>query len=211
MRVAFRIVLIGGVSILLAGCALRGKQQTPKVVASSPPKPVSEPSLPPPPPPKLSVPQTNVELPPPQPVNLEALAAAQRTEEPPPAAPPTSKKSSRGSTSGATGRTETPPVTAPVGPVVEQTVPERAPVQEILPAADLKRLQDETANNRREAKLRLDKVTGRALTNAEKDRVALVASFLKESENFESRGEWRSAHEFAEKAFTVSKELTGGK
>src|ERR1051325_4783810 len=71
MRLAAVFVVIA-MAVSLGAC-LPGKQKTAKA-APAPPKPVA-PAPPPAPPPNLSAPQTNVELPPPQPVPAEALAS----------------------------------------------------------------------------------------------------------------------------------------
>src|SRR5215813_444319 len=66
-------------ALALAGCALRAKPTV--TAAASPPKPVI-PAAPPPAPAPLSIPQTNVQLPPPQPVNPDALVTEEQPEEP---------------------------------------------------------------------------------------------------------------------------------
>src|ERR1035438_4781046 len=74
-------------SILLAGCELRGKPAK-SAVPPAAPKPAVNPAPAPPPPPPLSIPQTRVELPKPQPVDPAALETETETAppEPPPAA-----------------------------------------------------------------------------------------------------------------------------
>src|ERR1700722_3307322 len=118
-------------ALSMAGCALRG---TPKTVAVPPQPQPAEQTKPAPPPEPLSVPQTQVSLPPPQPVNLDALAAAVQAQpvEQPPAPKPVRRT------------TVTPPpkpeVVAPAAqPAAE---PERPPIQEIVPEDERRRFQE---------------------------------------------------------------------
>src|ERR1035437_5854211 len=77
-RRANQAILAAALAMALAGCAARAKPQLP--AAPAPPVPQAQP---------LSVPQTQVELPRPQPFNPDALATAPPVTGPPPAAPPT--------------------------------------------------------------------------------------------------------------------------
>src|ERR1035438_7667652 len=71
-------------SILLAGCELRGKPAK-SAVPPAAPKPVASAAPAPAPPPALSIPQTRVELPKPQPVDPAALETEATPPEPLPA------------------------------------------------------------------------------------------------------------------------------
>src|ERR1035441_9244475 len=71
-------------SILLAGCELRGKPAK-SAVPPAAPKPVASAAPAPAPLPALSIPQTRVELPKPQPVDPAALETEATPPEPPPA------------------------------------------------------------------------------------------------------------------------------
>ena len=86
-------ILAAAIAISLAGCVLRGRQPQAKAIPVIPAPAVE--AAPPPPQAKLSIPQTNAELPPPQPVNLDALTQAPPPEEPPPAAPAAARPSRR--------------------------------------------------------------------------------------------------------------------
>ena len=199
-------ILAAAIAISLAGCVLRGKQPAVKA-AVPPPKPVTE-TAPPPPKPKLSVPQTNVELPPPQPVNLDALAQAPAPEEPPPTTPSPNRPRNR--PSSAAPRTEAPPQ-VPVVPPPQPPEPERGPIQEIVPAGDMKRFQEETVNRRKEINVRLEQASHRRLNDQERQLVDRVSGFLKQSEAAEARNDWRQAYELAGLGLTLARELTGGK
>ena len=105
-------------AVSLSGCTLRGKPlfkgKTPaavKPVAPPPPVVAAKPA----PPEPLSIPQTNVRLPEPQPISPEALATTVAPEEP--AAPPTSP-----APKPPTRRTAAPnpPATQPAAPEPER-------------------------------------------------------------------------------------------
>ena len=202
------VALVVAMAIALAGCVLHGKQQTAKNTPPAP-KPAAEAA----PLRNLSTPQTNVELPPSQPVNPEALAAPQPPEEPPPSPPPAAAHSGRPRSGTPTQHTEAPgpaapPATQPATPETEQP---RPPIQEIVPAADQKRLQDEAASCQKEIQQRLESIQGRALNHRERQTVTYIESFLKQSEAAEGRGDWRAAAELAERGLALARELTSGK
>src|SRR5690242_13613746 len=72
MRQSFAITA-AFLALALSGCVLRGKTPKAAPVAPVTAKPVTA-TAPPPPPPPLSTPQTQVELPRPQPIDPAALA-----------------------------------------------------------------------------------------------------------------------------------------
>jgi len=197
-------ILAAAMAISLAGCVLRGKQQSAKAVPPAP-QPVVQPA-PPSAPRVLSTPQTNVELPPSQPVNLDALTQPPPPEEPPPA-PPATKGPPRHPAPAAPSRTET----VPVGPAAPPPESERQPIQEIVPVEDQKRFQEEAAAQKREIHQRLEQIAGRRLNHSERDQLAHITSFVKQSDAAETRGDWRSAAALAERGLALARELTGGK
>src|SRR5947209_9392765 len=73
--------LVGCLAISLAGCVVRGAPKTAKAMPPAP-KPVA--ALPAAPPEPLSIPQTNVALPAPQPLDPEALVTLPPPPEPAP-------------------------------------------------------------------------------------------------------------------------------
>src|ERR1019366_6501733 len=100
-------------SILLAGCELRGKPAK-SAVPPAAPKPAVNPAPAPPPPPPLSIPQTRVELPKPQPVDPGALETETAPPEPPPAAAAPAR--SRRAPPAASQPATPPPPAAPRAP-----------------------------------------------------------------------------------------------
>jgi hypothetical protein len=191
--------------ILLAGCSLRGH---PAKSAAPPaaPKPAVSPGLTPPPPP-LSVPQTRVELPKPQPIDPAALATEAAPPEPeaPPAAVPPSRPRRVNPPTGQ-------PVSQPVSPPAAVTPPleTREPVEEIITPAEIKRLLESAQARRREANQILDQFARRM--NATQQKLAdTIRSFLTLSEEAEKRNDPRQADALAERAQILAKELQSGR
>jgi hypothetical protein len=192
-----KVLLTAVLAIVLAGCELRGK---PKVAAPVAPKPVPAPApAPAPPPAPLSVPQTSVTLPKEQTLDDAALATEPAiSPEPVPAAagPPQRQRNRPQATPSAP-----PPVTAEP----------REAVQEIVSAADLKRLQEQAQARRGEANQILARVTGRSLSPKQQGVVASIRSFLALSDQAERYNDMRQADSLAERAQILAKELQSGK
>jgi hypothetical protein len=193
--------------IVLAGCSLRGKPAKSAVVPAAP-KPVVAPA-PAAPPPALSIPQTRVELPKPQPVDPSALITEPRPPElpePPPAAAPARPRR----TSPAASQPANPAAAAPAAAATPP--PEtRETFQEIVSPAELKRLQDQGLARRREANQILDQLGRRQLTGAEQKVAATIRNFLALSEEAEKHNDPRQANSLAERAQILAKELQSGK
>ena len=203
-------ILAAAMALTLAGCVLRGKQPAAKAVPAIP-VPVAE-AAPPPPPSKLSIPQTNVELPPPQPVNLDALTQTPPREEPPAAAPSAVRQPRRTAAAPAPASKPEAPAPVPVAPAVAPAAEsDRPPLQEIVPPEDQKRFQEVFAADTKEMQQRLDQIQARRLNGSEKTLVDRIQSFKKQSEAAAERGDWRGASELAERALALAKDLTGGK
>ncbi len=185
--------------ILLAGCTLRGKPVK-SAVPPAAPKSVATPA-PAPPPPPLSIPQTRIELPKAQPVDPAALATEAPPPEPPPAAAPARPR--RGNP--AASQPSSPPAAATAPPEPRDTV------QEIVPAAELKRLQDRAQARRREVNQILDQLARRQLTGTQQNVAATIRNFLALSEEAERRNDMRQADALAERAQILARELHSGR
>ena len=189
-------------SILLAGCELRGKPAK-SAVPPAAPKPVASAAPAPAPLPALSIPQTRVELPKPQPVDPAALETEATPPEPPPAvaAPARSRR--------ATPAASQP---APASPPAATPPPEpRETVQEIVSPAEVKRLQDQAQARRSEVKQILDRLGRRQLTGTQRNVVATIRNFLTLSGEAENHNDMRQADALAERAQILAKELQSGK
>ncbi len=187
--------------IVIAGCSLRAKPAKTAVTPAAP-KPVAAPAPAPAPAGPLSIPQTNVELPSPQPVDPAALATeAPQPIEAPPAAPPRSRR---------TGPPANQTV-SPAPPAATPAVEPRPAVQEIVTQAEIKRLQEQAQGRRREVKQILDALNRRQLSGAQKDVEATIRSFVTLSEEAEQHGDPRQAVALAERAWILAKELQSEK
>src|SRR5512133_3538290 len=131
-------LLIVAFALGLSGCFLR------KPKANTPPPPAAKTvptPAPAPPPEPLSVPQTNVYLPPPQPLTPEAIATTQLPGEPQPPPMPAPRPERRPQRTPPPRPAETAPPAPTPTPTPPAAEPDRAPFTEVLPAAELKRLQ----------------------------------------------------------------------
>jgi hypothetical protein len=203
------LALVLAMAALLTGCVLGGKQPTAKNVPpvtkaatdATPPTPVRN----------LSTPQTNVELPPPQPVPKEALEPP-RMPQPEVAAPAqqAAKPKPRPPRTETAAPAQTP---APPPPATTETEAPRTPIQEIVPAEDQKRLQEEAAQCKREIQQHLEAIQaqGRRLKAREQQTQKFIESFLKQSGEAEARGDYKAAAELAQRGLALARELTGGK
>ena len=204
-RTAF--ILPAALSLVLAGCMLNG-QQPPKVSATPPPpKPSATPTpAATPPPAALSLPQTTAQLPAPQPISPEALAIKVEPVETP--APP---RPARRSVPAPPKPAEPPVTQAQTPPPVPAAPaePERPALQEILPPAESKRLQESAINRKREIKRVLDQT--RPVSDSQRALVARIRTFVQQSDEAEGRGEMRLADALAERAQVLVRELQGGR
>jgi hypothetical protein len=208
----------------LAGCVIKAKQQA-KVV--TPPPPAPKPQAPPPHPEALSIPQTQTQLPPPQPISPEALATVQAPPQPSETEPSqgTNSRSVRrsgpvvgpkpesavgpGAVAGQSAAAAAPatPAPAPATPDAEQP---RATVQEIVPAAELKRLQESVAVHQQEIRKLLEAAQAHHPTREQQALAVRIQSFLTQSEDAAKRNDWRQANTLADHALVLAKELTVG-
>ncbi|HJT89478.1 MAG TPA: hypothetical protein VJ732_16530, partial [Bryobacteraceae bacterium] len=89
--------------------------------------------------------------------------------------------------------------------------PERAPVQEILPASEQKRLQESAQARRREIRKALDQAQSRRLNATQQNLVSRIQSFLQLSEEAEGKADMRQADALAERAQVLARELQNGR
>lgn len=190
-------------AVLLAGCTLGSPK---KVAVATPvaPKPVVDPT-PAPPPGPLSIPQTQVELPKPQPLDPAALPDESPVLTEPPVPPSPVVRNPR--------RVDSPkpaPQAEPATPPAATPAEQRPAFQEIVPAAELKRLQDRAIGRRNEANDILKQLSRRQQTT-QKNAVDTIRSFLTLSLQAEKQNDMRQADALAERAQILAKELQSGK
>lgn len=191
-------ILALAAAVLLGGCSLR----KPKTVQAAPPPPkpaVVKPAEP------LSIPQTSVELPPPQPVPPESLPPPEPGAQPPaaPATPRSNPRPPRPSPQPA--RTDPVPPAGPPPPA-QSAEPPRPPIVEALPPVEAKRLQDETHGRVQETRQLIGRISARRLRQQDSLHKR-IESFLTQAEEAERRGDMRQASELAGRALLLAREL----
>jgi hypothetical protein len=85
--------------------------------------------------------------------------------------------------------------------------PERPPLQEQLTPTETKRLQDEAASRKAQARQIVDQAKRRHLTRQQNGLVERINSFIKQAEDAEIRGDMRQASELAERALVLAQGL----
>ncbi|HLK63151.1 MAG TPA: hypothetical protein VKU19_06905 [Bryobacteraceae bacterium] len=212
-------VFVAAVLVLsLTGCVVGGKPKT-VAAAPAPPKPeVAPPS--PPPRPNLSSPQTQVDLPAPQPLSAEAWATTVPPEETAtPVSPrpgPRGPKRGSGTTNAATQRNTEPvgpPATTATAPAAPPTTePEQRPqIGEIVPAAELRRLQADAEKARHDLLEKLQSIGRRRLSDKDKDLKEQAISYEKRSLAAQHQGDMRMAFELASRGLVLAKALVDGR
>ena len=192
-------VLLLAVTACLPSCVLK-KPQTVKAAPPAPtPAVAAAPAQPPEP---LSVPQTDVHLPPPQRVTPEAAATTVPPE--PAGTPPPPRPAARPKPAAPT-RTDAPPAAQPATPTPAE--PERPTIQEVTPAAEQKRLQDEASARKNEVRRLVEPLDRRRLNRQQRGMLDRVESFVKQSDDAERRGDMRQASELAQRALVLAREL----
>jgi hypothetical protein len=187
-------------AVLLGGCT--PKNPTTAKAAPAPPRPAS--TAPAKPPAPLSTPQTTVQLPAPQPIPPGAIPPPDPGTQPPPPPPSTRNQRPPRTNTTTAPRQETAP---PVGtPAPAAGAPARAPIAEVVPASEMKRLQDEADARMQEARQLMGRISARRL-GQQKNNADRIRSFLTQAEEAKRRGDMRQATELAGRALVLAKEL----
>lgn len=198
MRLGTAILALAA-ALALGGCSLR---KTPTAKAAPPPPKPAAPAKPAEP---LSVPQTNVELPAPQPIPPDALPPVETGE--PAAAPPASRPTSRPTRTPSRAEQPAPPAATPA-PAPQQATepPPRQPYVEKLSPEESKRLHDEALGHIQETEAILSHISQRR-KNQQSATLTRVEFFLKQAKEADSRGDMTQASELAGRALVLAKEL----
>ena len=207
-----RICIIVAFGVCTAGCVLSGKDKKP--VASTPAivRPAPAPTPPPAPASPLSIPQTQVDLPRQQPpvdanaYSLETTPPQVEVEAPTPSRPTTSRRPT----------TSNPPAPRPEAaqpPATPQTAPPEnpAPIQEIVPPSEAKRLQDQAQARRRDVQQMVDQLSRRNLNSTQRNSITLINSLMASSTDAEKRADMKLADALAERAQILARDLLNGK
>lgn len=199
-------VTMGVMALLLSGCEMNLRRAKtppapqPTTAAAEEPPPAPAPSEP------LSIPQTQVKLPRPQPIDPEALATppsppsepsathtsrrAKRTGPQPPAAPPAKPE--------AVETAETPPPTAETP---------RPRIEPVLPEDKRRQLQEDVASRLRDVEQKLTRLAALRLSETEKTSVERIRSFAKLSQDALYQGDLQQASALADRAQILAQEL----
>jgi hypothetical protein len=192
--------LVLALAVSLAGCFLQGKQPVAQTTPAAPAPAAKAAS----PPQTLSVPQTQVEIPPPQPVSEAALAAGQiPQDEPEPPAPQRPPRRSVGPP------VISPPHTEPAAPPAATEEP-RPPIQEVLSADERRRLQESATERKHEIRRLLD-LARRHSKSPETSAITRIEGLVKLSDDAEAKGDMREADALAERALVLAKDLESGR
>ena len=189
-------------TVVMAGCELRGKPKTaiPAVPVAAKPAPAPLP----PPAPALSIPQTQVVLPPYQPLDPAALSA----EVP----PPVEEEVQPPAPTRPTPPRRTPATSTPAPPLaVPAPEPAQPQIQEIVPAAEAKRLQEQAQARRRDVQQMLDQLQRRQLNSTQQGVVTTIRSLFAASADAEKRNDMKLADALADRAQILARDLINGK
>lgn len=204
-------------AVATTGCVMPGATKKPVPPAPVAAKPAPAPS-PAPLPPPLSTPQTQVELPKPQLLDPAALAPdtpqqppVEPAEQPPASRPNSGRRPTGTGTQSPPAPAATPPTTTPPATTTPAPEPVTPQIQEIVPVAEAKRLQESAQAKRRDVQQMLDQLTRRQLSTPQKGVVTNINSFLASSVDAERRGDMKLADALAGNAQILAKDLINGK
>jgi hypothetical protein len=200
-------ILAAALAISLAGCLVRAKPKTTAAIPAAP-QPAPAPPAPAPPPEPLSIPQTLVQLPPPQIFNPESVPEPPVATPEAATAPARNNRSRSGSTAPVTPpKPEATPPPAPAPVVVE---PPRPPIQEEVSDTEKKRLQESAHARKLQITRWLDTRGRKGFNQQQQGIVDRIHAFLKDSQAAEDRGDMREADAIAEHAQILLRELQNG-
>lgn len=206
MRLASKI-LVGVLALALSACDMRVvRAKTPP-----PPQPTAAKAEPPPEPAAsepLSIPQTQVRLPRPQPIDPEALATPPMSAPNEPSAPRASHRATRRplpQPSAAAPAKPDPAETAEAPPAT--TEPARPRIEPVLPAEQRRQLTEDISSRLHEVDQKLSRISAQKLTDAEKDSVEKIRRFANLSHEALERGDTQQASALADRALVLAQGL----
>ena len=203
------IFVLLGVCLGTAGCAAKAAR-TPPLSAAPAPQPREAPSTAASDEP-ISVAQTNVILPKPQPIQAGALSAPppEITHPPEPSSPaarpriPVPKPEPRQQATAPPAQVPTPP---PASPAVS-----RRRIRPVESPAERNRLLTEVASRQRQAQDLLGKARTRPLSDAEKGATERIQAFLDQTEAALKDQDLQQADALSSRALLLCQELNSGK
>ncbi len=211
MRFAATFALLAASCLVSAGCALMGARTTPPPAAPSATLPRQSPSTAVDDEP-ISIAQTNVVLPTPQPIQADALGAAppEVTRAPEPSGQ-TAKP--RVSSAPRTEPRQQTSVTAPQGPPPPPANPagSRRRIRPVESAAERHRLLTEISARQRQVQDILAKAKTRQLSEQEKAAAERIQAFLDQTEGALKDQDLQQAEALSSRALLLCQELNSGK
>ena len=201
--------------VAMSSCALSGKNAAGKA-PTPPPPPATAAAKPPAPPPPISTPQTEVQLPPPQPISeaalatIPAVAKEPETEEKPPAnrKPPAVATTPKSETPAA----ETPSaIQGPPAPPPTTPAEEQPRLQPVYTEEERRRKLAEVERRKGEIEITLRNMNQVRMPPDQKSVVDRILSFIGQAEDMAKRGDFRSAEALMVRAEILIKELSSGR
>ena len=200
-------------TLSLPACGLRQGRAAPAPAAAAPKPAPPEPQRPaevaadfP-----ISVPQTQVTLPRPQPIQAEALTVI-KVEAPPTVAPPSQAVKPRPAPRAETRQQAAPMQTTPAGPQPPPPQPaSRRRIRPVESAAERGRLMNEISTRQRQVQENLAKARTRQLTDAEKSAVERIQAFLEQTETALKDQDLQQAAALSNRALLLSQDLNSEK
>ncbi len=197
---------------VLSSCSMMRENRAPKIVAAAP-RPAPPPSPPPEPASDLpvSIPQTQVTLPAPQPIQAEALATILPDTPPPPepATPAVRPTRPIGPRPEPRQQTTAPAqVTPPEAPPPATVTP--APSRRLRPVespAERQRLLQLIASQQQKVQEVLTKARNRPLTDLEKGTVERIQAFLEQTQAALKDQDLQQADALSKRALLLSQEI----
>ena len=199
---------IGLLALLLSACEMK----LPRAKTPAPPQPATAKTEPPPeaaPSEPLSMPQTQVRLPNPQPIDPEALAnppvnmpadtpSARRPR------PPAKRSGPQPASATSPGKPEAVETTEAPPPPTESP---RPPIGPVLPDEERRRLNEDIAGRLKEVEQRLSRIAVLRLSDAQKSSVQMIRSFVELSHKAQEQGDIQKASALADRALLLAQEL----
>jgi outer membrane biosynthesis protein TonB len=201
MRPAFKMS-VGLLVLLLSACELKVKQaKTPPA-----PQPTVARAEPPPAPPSndpLSIPQTQVKLPEPQPIAPEAVATPPTPPEPASPRPKPKKRPAPQPPAASPAKPE--PVETAEAPPATDLPPRR--MEPVLPEDQRRQRVEEISNRLHEVDQMLTRVTARGLSDSQKRALERIRSFTARAYKAKDQGDIQTASGLADRALLLAQEL----
>ena len=211
MKLYATFILLAAVCLGTAGCAATTAHATP-VAAAPPPQPRQEPSTvaveeP------ISITQTNVVLPKPQPIQADALAVAppEVTRPPEPSTPAAKPRVPAPRPEPRQQATLPPPQVPQPAPASPNPAASRVRIRPVESAAERNRLLNEVGSRQRQVQDFLAKAKARQLSDAEKGAAERIQAFLDQTEAALKDQDLQQAEALSNRALLLCQELNPGK